>query len=194
MSGGRGVKSAPAIKRPLTNLRAAFSLALLALTGCYTYAESSLASLSPGLQARVTLTEDGFGRVVNQVASSGVPVDMLDVTRRGFVGRVTAMGPSSLTVELRGGGGSVFAANVPTQSVEQVAVRTFSRKRTILAGAGLAVLFAAVYTGTTGGTTQPGLPNDPDQLVVPTAHGLQIGGRLQVENVMDVLARLTSSR
>jgi hypothetical protein len=146
--------------------------------------------LSPGLHARVTLDEDGFGRVVNQVASNGVTVDVLDPTRRGFVGRVTATGPSSMTIELRAGGGSVFAANFAPQSVTRVAVRTFSQKRTIGAVAAGVVLFAAAWRGTVGGTTSPGAPPEPEQLVAPVTSGL----RIAIADVVEALARLGSSR
>jgi hypothetical protein len=167
---------------------------VISSSGCYTYAETSLTELSPGLHARVTLDEDGFGRVVNQVASNGVTVDVLDPAKRGFVGRVTALAPGNVTVELRAGGGSVFSANVPTQSVQEVAVRTFSQKRTIGAVAGGVVLFAAVLRGTMGGTTSPGLPPEPEQLVVPAGRGFEIGTRLPMANVIQALARLGSSR
>jgi hypothetical protein len=153
----------------LTKVLAAPAAAVLLLGGCYTYSETSLASLSPGLQARVTLDEDGFGRLVNQAAVNGVPVDMLDMTGRGVVGRVMTLGPSNMTFQLRGAGGSVFAADVPTQAVQQVAVRTFSRRRTVGALAGGVVLFAAIYAGTTGGTTSAPTPPDPDQMVVPVS-------------------------
>jgi hypothetical protein len=146
---------------------------LLALTplfaGCYTYAETSLSSLSPGIQARVQLTEDGFGRVMNQAAENGVPVDMLDLAGHGVVGRVMTLGPSNVTVQMRGAGGSVFAAEVPTQAVQQVAVRTFSRSRTIGALAIGVALFSGLYAGTAGGTTSPPAPEDPEMMVFPVA-------------------------
>ena len=160
-------KCGPALLSSLTKILAGPALAVFLLGGCYTYAETSLSSLTPGLQARVQLTEDGFGRVVNQAAVSGVPVDMLDMGGRGVTGRVMTLGTSNMTVELRGAGGSVFAADVPTQAIQQVAVRTFSRKRTIGAVALGTVLFAALYAGTTGGTTSSPPAPDPDQMVVP---------------------------
>jgi hypothetical protein len=141
----------------------------LLLCGCYTYAETSLSSLSPGLQARVTLDEDGFGRVVNQAAVSGVPVDMLDMGGRGVVGRVMTLGPTNMTVQLRGAGGSVFAADVPTEAVQRVAVRTFSRARTIGAVVGGVALFTGLYVGTTGGTTSAPPPEEPELMVLPVA-------------------------
>jgi hypothetical protein len=137
------------------------------LSGCFTYAETSISELSPGLQARVRLTEDGFGRVVNQAAESGVPVDMLDMSGRGVVGRVMTLSSSNMTVQLRGAGGSVFAADVPMGAVQNVAVRTFSRRRTIGAVAAVAVLFTTIYVGTTGGTTSVLPDPEPEQLVIP---------------------------
>ncbi|SVD70933.1 uncharacterized protein METZ01_LOCUS423787, partial [marine metagenome] len=64
-------------------------LLLLSLAGCYNYSEAVLESVSPGTPVRVRLTEDGFGRVVNQAATNGVPVESMDMNRRGFVGRIT---------------------------------------------------------------------------------------------------------
>lgn len=145
----------------------ALTAGLLLLGGCYTYAETSVSSLSPGIQARVRLDEDGFGRLVNQAAENGVPVDMLDVTGRGVVGRVMTLGASNMTVQLRGAGGAVFAADVPMGAVQNVAVRTFSRRRTVVATAVGAILFAAIYTGTTGGTTSDPPTPEPEQLVLP---------------------------
>ena len=162
-------KCGPTLLSSLTKVFAGPALGVLLLGGCYTYASAPLSSLSPGLQARVTLTEDAFGRVVNQAAVSGVPVDMLDMVGRGVTGRVRTLGTTNMTVELRGAGGSVFAAEMPTQAVQQVAVRTFSKGRTIGAVAAGVVLFAGLYAGTTGGTTSAPGPPDPDQMVVPVA-------------------------
>jgi hypothetical protein len=164
----------------------------LLLCGCYTYSETSLSALSPGIQARVTLDEDGFGRVVNQAAVSGVPVDMLDMGGRGVTGRVMTLGPSNLTVQLRGAGGAVFDADVPTQAVQEVAVRTFSRNRTIGAVAVGAVLFAGLYAGTTGGTTGPAPPVEPEQMVAPFF--ARILSAKPVELVLGFSARLGSGR
>jgi hypothetical protein len=170
-------------------------IGLFCLSGCYTYAETSLSSLTPGLQARVRLTEDGFGRVVNQAAVSGVPVDMLDLGGRGVVGRVMTLGPSNLTVEMRGAGGSVFTADVPTQVVQEVSVRTFSRGRTIGALVGGAVLFAGLYVGTTGGTTSAPTPPEPEQMNVPVLPFLtRIFSTKPAQIVLGFSARLGSGR
>ena len=188
-------KCGPPPRFPLTRVVSAPALWILLLGGCYTYAETPLSSLSPGLQARVSLTEDGFGRIVNQAAENGVPVDMFDMSGRGVVGRVMTLGPSGMTVQVRGAGGSVFAADVPTQAVQQVAVRTFSSRRTIGAVVGGAVLFAAIYAGTTGGTTSTPPPPEPEQMVVPVSSILgRILGTTQSKLILDLAARLGSGR
>jgi hypothetical protein len=131
------------------------------LGGCYTYAETSVSELSPGLQARVRLDEDGFGRVVNQAAERGVPVTMVDMSGRGVVGRVVSLGASNMTV----GHDVVFAADVPMRAMQNVAVRTFGRRRTSDVGAAEAVFFTAIY----GGTAGPEQPTEAEQLVVPVS-------------------------
>ena len=137
------------------------------LAGCYTYSETALTSLSPGIQARVRLDEDGFGRLVNQAAVNDVPVATLDHNRRRVAGRVQSVGPTTMRIELRRPGGSVISAEVPLQAVEEAAVRTFSTRRTIGAvGLGGAIA-ALIYSGTTGGTTSPTPPPEPENLRVP---------------------------
>ena len=138
-------------------------VALLTMSGCYTYALVPTSSLSPGVQARLRLDQDGFGRVVNQAAMNSVPPETIDFTSRGVVGRVLATGSESVTVQLRGVGGAVFDAQVPVVSIEESALRRFSTKRTVLAVAGVTALVAASFaTGWIGGTTSPGGPPDTD--------------------------------
>ena len=140
-------------------------LALLPVTGCYTYAVTSLEELSPGLQARVRLDDEGFGRVLNQAVTNRISAATIDLSRKAVVGRVVQRESDNLTVELRGAGGSVFSAAIPNQSVREVALRRFDRRRTIGVVAAGAVLFAAVYAGTTGGTTGDDLPPETDRMV-----------------------------
>jgi hypothetical protein len=90
----------------------------------------------------------------------------MDLQRKGVIGRVMQLGPDNITVELRGVGGSVFAAAIPSQSIREVALRRFSLRRTIGAVAAGAAVFAAVYAGWTGGTTTGDIPPEPDQMVV----------------------------
>ena len=136
------------------------------LTGCYTYADTSLDALSPGLQTRLRLDEDGFGRVVNQAASSGVSVQTLDLGTRGVIGRLTTIEPGTMTVELRGAGGAVFDAEIPTQAVQEAAVRSFSPRRTLGAVAGVALLSGLLYTGTVGGDTEGPADIEPENIIL----------------------------
>jgi len=146
---------------------AGFFLGVVALGGCYTYSVAPLESLAPGLQARVRLDEDGFGQILNQAAMSGVPMEMIDLERRGVIGRVVELQADNLRVELRGIGGTVFAAAVPTFQIQEVALRKFSKPRTLAALAAGAIAFGAILKGTAGGTTSPGEPPGPDNMVFP---------------------------
>lgn len=141
-------------------------VALLPAAGCYTYAGTTLESASLGTQARLRLDDDGFGRVVNQAAMSGFPVESLDVNRKGVVGRIVAIGSDDLSVEMRGIGGSVFRAEVPTGAIQELAVRSFSRKRTILTIAGGLALAGTLGSGAFGGTTTQGGPVPPDNMLM----------------------------
>lgn len=141
---------------------------LIPLLGCYTYAETSLDALSPGLQARVRLDEEGFGRVLNQAATNGVPVETMDIGGRGVSGRVVAVEAENLVVELRGVGSSVYAADIPTRSIREVGLRQLSRRRTVGAVAGLGLLaFVTLKSGLVGGSTSAEGPEEPELLVVP---------------------------
>lgn len=151
-------------------------VASVTMSGCYTYASVPMSSLSPGVQARLRLDRDGFGRVVNQAAMNSVPPETMDLTARGLVGRVVATGSESVTVQLRGAGGAVFDAQVPVVSIEDTALRRFSGKRTVLAVTGVAALVTATFaTGWIGGTTSSGGPPDPDDFAPRLSFPLAIG-------------------
>jgi hypothetical protein len=138
-------------------------VASITMSGCYTYALVPASSLSLGVQARLRLDQDGFGRVVNQAAMNSVPPETIDFTSRGVVGRVVATGSESVTVQLRGVGGAVFDAQVPVVSIEESALRRFSTKRSVLAVTGVVALVTASFaTGWIGGTTSAGGPPDTD--------------------------------
>jgi hypothetical protein len=147
--------------------RLLITIAVLPLTACYTYSQTPLTSLSSGTQARVRLDEDGFGRVVNQAATNGVPVQTLDLSGREVTGRVRSLEANTMWMELRRPGGSVFAAEIPVQAVQVAAVRTFSPRRTIAAAALGAALSGLIWRGTTGGTVAPNPPPEPENLRVP---------------------------
>lgn len=158
-------------------LRSSVALvALLTTSGCYTYAPVPMSALSPGVQARLRLDQDGFGRVVNQAAMNSVPPETMDLTARGLVGRVVATGSESVTVQLRGVGGAVFDAQVPVVSIEESALRRFNTKRTALAVTGVAALVAASFaTGWIGGTTSGGGPPDGDDFAPRVSFPFTIG-------------------
>jgi hypothetical protein len=148
--------------------RALLVVSIPLVAGCYTYTETSLETLSPGVRAQVSLDEEGFGRVVNQAASSGVPMESLDFGGRRVSGRLLSLEPTNMMVELRGAGGSVFSADIPMQAVQGVAVRMFSRRRTILAVAAGVAAGSLVWAGTVGGGGDEIVdPDDGENLRIP---------------------------
>lgn len=151
-------------------------LAVLPMTGCYTYREASLASLSPGAQARLRLDQDGFGRVANQAAMNSFPVESLDLTGRGVVGRVVETEGDVMTMQLRGIGGAVFDAEVPVLAVQEFALRQLSARRTILAVGAVALLSIVTFSADwVGGTTSPPGPPDTDDLAPSFSIPVPIG-------------------
>ena len=143
-----------------TSVRVAAFMALLPLAACYTWIDASPDALVPGVQARVRLTEDGFGRVVNQSAANGLPVERMDFLNRGVIGRVIESGPDQLRIELHGAGSSRFAADVPSRAIEGVALRDFSPGRTLAIVAAGVLAGLGALEGTFGGgggpTEEPG--------------------------------------
>jgi len=151
---------------------------LLLLPGCYAYQEVPPPSLATGVQARVRLDPEAFGRVLNEAAMNQVPQDFLDRAGRGVVGRVTVVGPTDLQMELRGPGTSLFRVEFPLQSVRSAGERRLDRRRSILAMAGTLLFVTAVFgSGIVGGTTS--LPDDAEpflQVVPPGDWGGGMSG------------------
>ncbi len=82
------------------------------------------------------------------------PVEWLDVTRQGIVGRIAEITSTVVHFEMRGLGGSLFTARVPKASVTEFAIRSFSIKNTVLMVAGgvfIAKTFASGVIGGLGG-------------------------------------------
>ena len=148
----------------------AFLLLLAPLMGCYAYVDASREALAPGVAVRIRLDEDSFGRVVNQAASDGYDAQRLDYVRRGLLGRVTESTSDSLSILMRGAGGSVYTARVPNWSISESAVREFDLKKTILvAGGGVGLFVVSFASGFIGGTTQvEHTPSVPVNFMVPT--------------------------
>jgi hypothetical protein len=142
--------------------------ALLPLVGCFTYIDSTLGEATPGTQARIRLDDDSFGRVVNQAAMNGFPITSLDMNRKGIVGRILEVGPDNVSVQMRGTGSSMFTAEVLSNGIQSVAVRSFSPKRTVAVIAIGFVLGATLGSGVVGGTTgQAGDPPEPFFVEIP---------------------------
>jgi hypothetical protein len=124
-----------------------------------------MSSLSPGVQARVRLDQEGFGRVVNQAAMNSFPVQSMDLAGRGVVGRVVETEGDTMTVQLRGVGGALFDAEVPVWTIQELALRQLSPTRTLLAVGGAVALAIVTFTADwVGGTTSPPGPPDTDDL------------------------------
>ena len=124
------------------------------LAGCYAYVDAETESLSPGVNVRIRLDEESFGRVVNQAASDGYDAQRLDYRRRGLLGRVVESTPDSLSIVMRGAGSSAYTARVPNWAISEAAVRELDLKKSVLvAGAGFAAFSAAFIGGWIGGTT-----------------------------------------
>ena len=148
-------------------LKPAALVALLPLAGCFTYNATTLESTSPGTQARIRLDDDGFGRVVNQAAMGGFPVESLDMNRKGIVGRIVDLRADSLSVEMRGIGSAIFTADIQNTAIQEVAVRSFSATRTLGAIAIGFALGATLTSGVIGGSTSVDRPPEPDLFVLP---------------------------
>lgn len=135
------------------------------LSGCYAYMDSSIETLTPGTAVRVRLDEDSFGRVLNQAASDGYDARRLDARRRGLVGRVTETTGDSLSILLRGAGGSVYTARMPNWAISESAVRQFDLKKTGLVVAGFSAFTVAAFGGGWfGGTTSRVTPEGPQMM------------------------------
>jgi len=147
--------------------RLATLVVLMPLTACYAYLDSPIETLTPGTNARVRLDEESFGRVLNQAASDGYDARRLDARRRGLVGRVTESTSDSLSILLRGAGGSVYTAKMPNWAISESAVRQFDLKKTGLVVGGFSLFVMAAFgRGWIGGTTQQeGVPNIPPNLM-----------------------------
>ncbi len=144
----------------------AVSALLVPLGACFTYSPVPLESVSPDQQARVTLDQDGFGRVMNHAAVEGFPVQMMNLSDNRISGRVATVSADNLTIQLRGGGASLLTTQVATGSIQEIAIRQFDRSNTILAiGGVVGAATAMIWGGTVGGTTSPGPPVDPENMI-----------------------------
>lgn len=143
--------------------RLALMAALPMLAACFSYVPTPLDGLAPGVQARFQLTPEGFGRMLNQAAMSGVSIDAVDLGRRSVAGRLVRVDEHAFTLQLRGPGAASFAADLPEIAVEEVARRELDTRRTLAVAAAAAVTGFFLFRGQVGGSTAGPDPPQPEQ-------------------------------
>lgn len=146
------------VPRRYHNLAATLAL-LLPLGACFSYSTVPLETVVPDQQARLTLDQDSFGRVMNQAAIEGFPVQMMNLSGNRLSGRVASISPDALTIQLRGAGASMLTTQLAIGSIQEVALRQFDRNNTIIviaAGVGAASLMLR------GGVIAAGTQDNPD--------------------------------
>ncbi len=140
--------------------------ALLPLGGCFSYSTVPLATIGPDQQARLTLDQDAFGRVMNQAAVEGFPVQVMNVSNNRISGRVESVSANDLTIQLRGAGASVLTTQVATGAIREAAIREFDRGNTIITvAAGVGALALMIRGGVVGGGTTEGPEVDPENMI-----------------------------
>lgn len=145
---------------------AGMSVLVLAVGGCFSYSTVPLETIVPDQQARLVLDQDGFGRVMNQAAVEGFPVQMMNLSGNRISGRVAGISAESVTIQLRGAGASMLTTQVATRSIQEAALRQFDRRNTIFTiGAGLAAAALMIQGGVipAGGTESP--DDNPENMV-----------------------------
>ena len=153
------------VLRRCRNLTATLVL-LVPLGACFSYSTVPLETVAPDQQARLTLDQDGFGRVMNHAAMEGFPVQLMNLSGNRISGRVQGVSSDNLTIQLRGAGASLLTAQVATGSIQEAAIRHFDRRNTILAiGGVVGAATAMIWGGSVGGTTSPGPPVDPENMI-----------------------------
>ena len=123
---------------------AAAGALMVPLGACFNYSTVSLETLAPDQTARFTLDQEGFGRVVNEAAVGGFPVQSMNLSNNRISGRVSEVAEEGPTVQLRGAGGSLFTTQLARGSIQEVAVREFDRNNTLLAAGGVVVIVGAM--------------------------------------------------
>ena len=145
---------------------AAMSVLLLAVGGCFSYSTVPLETIAPDQQARLVLDQEAFGRVMNQAAVEGFPVQMMNLSGNRISGRVAGISADALTIQLRGAGSAVLTTQVATRSIQEAATRQFNRRNTIIAIAGGFATAALMVQGgviPAGGTESP--DDNPENMV-----------------------------
>ena len=153
------------VLRPCLKLTA-MSVLLLAVGGCFSYSTVPLETVAPDQQARLVLDQEAFGRVMNQAAREGFPVQMMNLSGNRISGRVAGVSSDALTIQLRGAGASVLSTQVATGAIQEVAVRQFDRTNTIITvGGSLAAFSLMIQGGVFPGGTQGTGDVDPENMI-----------------------------
>lgn len=153
------------VLRPCLKL-AALSVFLLAAGGCFSYSTVPLETIAPDQQARLVLDQDAFGRVMNQAAVEGFPVQMMNLSGNRISGRVAGVSSDALTIQLRGAGSSVLTTQVATRSIQEAALRQFDSRSTVLTiGAGLGAAVLMIQGGVVPGGSTDSPDDNPENMI-----------------------------
>ena len=145
---------------------AAIPALLLPLGACFSYATVPLETVATDQQARLTLDQDSFGRVMNQAAVEGFPVQMMNLSGNRISGRVAGVSSDSVTIQLRGAGASMLTTQVAAGGIQEAAVRHFSRRNTIIAvGLGVGVAAAMIQGGVVPGGSTESPDDNPENMI-----------------------------
>ena len=138
---------------------AAMTALLLPLGACFNYSTVPLATIAPDQQARLVLDQEAFGRVMNQAAEEGFPVQLMNLSGNRLSGRVAEISAETLTIQLRGAGASVLTTRIDTRAIQESAIREFDRNNTIITvAAGVGALALMIR----GGVIPAGTTDNPD--------------------------------
>ena len=145
---------------------AAMSVLLLAVGGCFSYSTVPLETIAPDQQARLVLDQEGFGRVMNQAAMQGFPVQMMNVSGNRVSGRVASVSSDTLVIRLRGAGASMLSTQVATSTIQEAAIRQFDRSNTIVTiGASLGVAALMIQGGVVPGGSTDSPDDNPENMI-----------------------------
>lgn len=145
---------------------AAMPVLLLAAGGCFSYSTVPLETIAPDQQARFVLDQEAFGRVMNQAAMEGFPVQMMNLSGNRISGRVAGVSADNVTIQLRGAGASMFSTQVATSGIQEAAIRQFDRTKSIITVAGSVGAFALlIQGGVFPAGTQDNSETDPENMI-----------------------------
>lgn len=144
----------------------AMPVLLLAVGGCFSYSTVPLETIAPDQQARFVLDQEAFGRVMNQAAMEGFPVQMMNLSGNRISGRVAGVSAENVTIRLRGAGASMLSTQVATSTIQEAAIRRFDRTNTILTlGASVGVAALMIQGGVVPGGSTDTPDDNPENMI-----------------------------